>query len=62
MPRANRYYAPVLSGTSSLSPIHGLQDIRTSMFKTHRCHKKEFLLKFAKDRKEMGSDSKKNRF
>jgi len=41
---------PVLFGTSSLSPIHGLQDIRTSMFKTHRCHKKEFLLKFAKDR------------
>ena len=34
----------------SLSPVHGLHDIRTSVFKTHRCHKKEFLLKFARDR------------
>jgi len=40
-----------MSGISSFSPIHGLHDIRTSLFKTHRCHKKEFLLKFARDRR-----------
>jgi len=37
-------------GIASLLHILVLRDIRTSMFKTHRCHKKEFLLKFAKDR------------
>ena len=39
-----------MSGILSLSHIPVLRDIRTSLFKTHRCHKKEFLLKFAKDR------------
>ncbi len=35
---------------SLLASVHGLRSISTSMYKTHRCHKKEFLLKFAKDR------------
>ena len=50
MPRANRYFCQVMSGILSLSPFHGLHDIRTSLFKTHCCHKKEFLLKFSRDR------------
>lgn len=50
MPRAHRSLCPATFATSSLSPVRGLRDIRTSMFKTHRCHKKEFLFKFAKDR------------
>ncbi len=42
-PRPHLAYAP-------LSPVHGLRGISTSMCKTLRCHQKEFLLKFTKDR------------
>ena len=37
-------------GTSSLSPLRGFRDISPSLRKTHRCHKKEFLLKSSRDR------------
>lgn len=49
MPTGTSY--PATSGTASLSLIHELRDIRTSLFKTHRCHEKSFLLKFDQDRR-----------
>lgn len=35
----------------SFPPVHGLHDIRTSIFKSQRCHKREFLLKFKRDKR-----------
>ncbi len=50
MPRANRYFLPGYIWHIVALNHPGLRDIRTSLFKTHRCHKQEFLLKFARDR------------
>lgn len=49
MPRANRYFFGLCSRLDPTSSIHGIVPGHIWHI-THRCHKKEFLLKFSRDR------------
>ena len=50
MPRANRYLLPRYIWYIVIFAYPWVHDIRISMFKTHRCHNKEFSLKFSRGR------------